>query len=589
MAIFGRIRIEKLVTSLLLFTLFLPMENAKSVENWVVRWQVLDLSVWPQFTNEPIMPIMPSGRIALPLCSAEIISDCIEGLSYTNEFGATQEGIFESYVPITYKLSAPLPNTNVMRETIKYGPAQLSKFSAGSVSLDAGQSGLWSFGNVSHSGGKIFQVTVGTDFTINQKGVGLDFSNFRASITPIKQTLDNFNSSQANNFFTNGDVRPGNFNSNEEWVCFFDREVQQKYCQEKAEFTELGTFKIRIRLRAVPSVTDAYPWLLARATSATIEARKLGGNVTLLELSAAPVVVTEAEINYPGTLENYALGRKIKNLTNQDLGNTERFDESDFSGYSDTRGFANGTNRSAFRLWTYSAGSSEDGFYLWKNSEGRLPEPKPTSNRTMWNFSPINKYFPRESEIRKCSVPNIPNGLISSNATVVRPNPPSWNSTEKTLEFEIASPHFELDGKVKSGYYAVAVEENVARCLWGQEISAAKATVTILPADGSASTIINTEVTKSSNGYFQFFATGFHYSANKVAIKLEKSEEKAALEKAALEKAALEKAALEKAALEKAALEKAALKKTSITCVKGKVLKKVTAVNPKCPSGYKKK
>ena len=29
--------------------------------------------------------------------------------------------------------------------------------------------------------------------------------------------------------------------------------------------------------------------------------------------------------------------------------------------------------------------------------------------------------------------------------------------------------------------------------------------------------------------------------------------------------------------------------KTSITCVKGMLTKKITAVNPKCPSGYKKK
>jgi len=33
----------------------------------------------------------------------------------------------------------------------------------------------------------------------------------------------------------------------------------------------------------------------------------------------------------------------------------------------------------------------------------------------------------------------------------------------------------------------------------------------------------------------------------------------------------------------------AALKKTTITCIKGKVSKKVTAVKPKCPAGYKKK
>jgi len=33
----------------------------------------------------------------------------------------------------------------------------------------------------------------------------------------------------------------------------------------------------------------------------------------------------------------------------------------------------------------------------------------------------------------------------------------------------------------------------------------------------------------------------------------------------------------------------AVIKKTSITCIKGKTTKKITAVNPKCPPGYKKK
>ncbi len=44
------------------------------------------------------------------------------------------------------------------------------------------------------------------------------------------------------------------------------------------------------------------------------------------------------------------------------------------------------------------------------------------------------------------------------------------------------------------------------------------------------------------------------------------------------------------AAAAKAAAEKAAAKKpTTITCIKGKSTKKITAVNPKCPAGYKKK
>ena len=37
------------------------------------------------------------------------------------------------------------------------------------------------------------------------------------------------------------------------------------------------------------------------------------------------------------------------------------------------------------------------------------------------------------------------------------------------------------------------------------------------------------------------------------------------------------------------AAPKPVVKATTITCVKGKLTKKVTAVNPKCPTGYKKK
>jgi len=65
---------------------------------------------------------------------------------------------------------------------------------------------------------------------------------------------------------------------------------------------------------------------------------------------------------------------------------------------------------------------------------------------------------------------------------------------------------------------------------------------------------------------------------------------KAAADKAAADKAAADKAAADKAAADKAAADKAtSVKKTTITCVKGKLIKKVTAVKPKCPAGYKKK
>jgi hypothetical protein len=104
----------------------------------------------------------------------------------------------------------------------------------------------------------------------------------------------------------------------------------------------------------------------------------------------------------------------------------------------------------------------------------------------------------------------------------------------------------------------------------------------------------------------------------KDAIWVGTAAEKAALDKAAADKIALDKATAEKVAADKAAAEKSAAelkakkeaeakaaaelkakqeaeakaasqKKATITCVKGKLTKKVTAVKPKCPSGYKLK
>ena len=65
------------------------------------------------------------------------------------------------------------------------------------------------------------------------------------------------------------------------------------------------------------------------------------------------------------------------------------------------------------------------------------------------------------------------------------------------------------------------------------------------------------------------------------------AEAKAKAEEEAKAKAEEEaRAKAEAEAKAKAAAEK---KKTTITCVKGKLTKKITAAKPKCPAGYKKK
>ncbi len=86
-------------------------------------------------------------------------------------------------------------------------------------------------------------------------------------------------------------------------------------------------------------------------------------------------------------------------------------------------------------------------------------------------------------------------------------------------------------------------------------------------------------------------------AADKVVAELKaKQEAEVAAVKAAAElkakqevevKAAAELRAKQEAEAKAAAI--AAMKKTTITCVKGKLTKKVTAVKPKCPAGYKVK
>ena len=82
-------------------------------------------------------------------------------------------------------------------------------------------------------------------------------------------------------------------------------------------------------------------------------------------------------------------------------------------------------------------------------------------------------------------------------------------------------------------------------------------------------------------------------AADKAAAELkakQEAEAKAAAELKAKQEAeaiaVTEKLAAEKLAAAKAA---AAKKKTTVTCVKGKLTKKVTAIKPVCPKGYKKK
>jgi len=154
-------------------------------------------------------------------------------------------------------------------------------------------------------------------------------------------------------------------------------------------------------------------------------------------------------------------------------------------------------------------------------------------------------------------------GQVSTNATVYSISAPLWDAATDSLSFTVAAPSFDSDGEKKKGVYDLVLREDIAKCLWGKELSKTSAKIEILNADGTSQ--VATTTFKLLNGYVYFRAAGFHYSVPKIKVSV-----------------------VDAVPTPKATTA-ASKKMVTITCVKGKLSKKVTAVSPKCPTGYKKK
>jgi hypothetical protein len=102
------------------------------------------------------------------------------------------------------------------------------------------------------------------------------------------------------------------------------------------------------------------------------------------------------------------------------------------------------------------------------------------------------------------------------------------------------------------------MSSTVARCIYKFTSAPISATVSITSESGVENTA--TTVISEKNGWLKLGAYGFTFSSPTVRVKLTQEVVKPVF-----------------------------AKKTTITCVKGKTSKKVTAVKPKCPSGYRKK
>lgn len=152
--------------------------------------------------------------------------------------------------------------------------------------------------------------------------------------------------------------------------------------------------------------------------------------------------------------------------------------------------------------------------------------------------------------------------VVSSNG-VCDLSTPVWNAETKEFTWTAAAPHFAADGVTENmGFYKAIIPANDAKILWGLENAndAVKAlSVQVSTTENGTSAALATIGVK--NGKIIIDVSGFGYSRPKLKIALKKSWKPATT----------------------------MLNKTTITCLLGKSVKKITAVKPTCPKGYKKK
>ncbi len=147
---------------------------------------------------------------------------------------------------------------------------------------------------------------------------------------------------------------------------------------------------------------------------------------------------------------------------------------------------------------------------------------------------------------------------------------PMWLPEDSVLTLQVSSTHLRADNSKNLGVFNIDMPLETAKCLWGVDLSKAVAASVSAsyPELGIAELVTTTS--RVEGKFFKVSAAGFHYSAPIIKVKV--VQEVSATPSPSPSPSA-----------------KPVVKKMTITCVKGKTSKKVTALNPKCPAGYKKK
>jgi hypothetical protein len=197
-------------------------------------------------------------------------------------------------------------------------------------------------------------------------------------------------------------------------------------------------------------------------------------------------------------------------------------------------------------------------------------------------------------------VPGQISGFVASNASVYSSKPPQWDAATSSLTYRVAAPHLDELGNVNSGNYTLAMPLTSIKCLYGRSNLPPSATVSV--AYGNEVTNIATVSLQSDSGWVFFSANNFHYSSPNIVVKFNSAGSTVPPSPSAMTSASpapvvsqnpsakplTDAAPTPSVSPSAMAKPQPSAGKTTIWCAKGYAKRKLTAIKPVCPKGFKK-
>jgi len=466
-------------------------------------------------------------------CSGDISVDCIKSVWATDSSGRKTEGQFVKYVDAE-------------------NPSHYAAIPSLGIPLGKGLGGIWSIPGVTNSSGTTnYLLDIALNGRIEGTGAlaskNVNFSGgMTATFTPVEEKADPQNDTHSIAVSATADhgIGANGFGNAMNGTCAGHA---PKICYAKSDFPAGYRFGFTM------SVTHGFAgWFHGRffAPNITIS----NGAQQVITVEADPVIVPTLEVSAPTASLPKALSDYIFSGRTFGMGGGKIIGEP--------------SNADTFDLATLFLPIAKD---------------TATTSNSFWSFRTL-QWDQNSGDVQRCSASDGGvSGVVTTNALVYSAGPPAFNSSTSSLDYKLLSPHFQADGQPAVGTYDLLLRSTVARCIYKFTSAPVKASVEIVSNDGNAQ--IASTVLSEANGWLKMSAKGFSYSNPTIKVKLTQD----APAPVASPSPSATPSATPAAQATTAPVAPKVPAKSTITCVKGKTTKTVTAVKPTCPAGYKKK